>query len=82
MSNKNNKRGDDNNAGLDVVEQFDSYEDYLDSQLTTTDLYYLEDEDIARQLVELGYRGNGDVMKKEVFYDILYQYYYQLSIII
>ncbi len=82
MSNKNNKRGDDNNAGLDVVEQLDSYEDYLDSQLTTTDLYYLEDEDIARQLVELGYRGNGDVMKKEVFYDILYQYYYQLSIII
>lgn len=27
---------------LDIVESFDSYEDYLDSHLTTTDLFYLE----------------------------------------
>ncbi len=31
-----------------------SYEDYLDKQITTTDLYYLEDIELARQLVELG----------------------------
>lgn len=34
--------------------QFDTYEDYLDSQIQKIDLYYLEDEDMARQLVELG----------------------------
>ena len=31
-----------------------SYEDYLDKQITPTDLYYLEDIELARQLVELG----------------------------
>ena len=57
---------DSNSSGLDIVEQFDTYEDYLDSQLTATDLNYLEDEDMARQLVELGYRGLGDTIRREV----------------
>jgi hypothetical protein len=30
------------------------YEDYLDSQITATDMYYLEDIHRARYLVELG----------------------------
>lgn len=30
------------------------YEDYLDEQITPIDMYYLEDVDLARQLVELG----------------------------
>ena len=30
---------------------------YLDSQISPMDIYYLEDQDLARQLVELGYRG-------------------------
>jgi len=30
------------------------YQDFLDQQVTPTDLYYLEDADLARQLVELG----------------------------
>lgn len=54
-------------ANLDVVEQFDTYEDYLDSQLTETDMNYLEDEEMARQLVELGYRGLGDTIRREDF---------------
>jgi hypothetical protein len=36
------------------VTEFDTYEDYLDKQITPTDLYYLEDVELARQLVELG----------------------------
>ena len=32
-----------------------SYEDYLDNQITATDMFYLEDVELARQLVELGY---------------------------
>ena len=31
-----------------------SYEDYLDNQITATDIYYLEDVELARSLVELG----------------------------
>mmetsp|Transcript_597 Transcript_597/g.609 ORF Transcript_597/g.609 Transcript_597/m.609 type:complete len:246 (-) Transcript_597:169-906(-) len=67
--NKGNRNSleDGNQANLDIVEQFDTYEDYLDSQLTETDLGYLEDEEIARQLVELGYRGHGDTIRREDF---------------
>lgn len=54
-------------VGFDIVEQYDTYEDYLDSQLSTTDLDYLEDEEMARQLVELGYRGVGDTIRREDF---------------
>ncbi|XP_055967404.1 cilia- and flagella-associated protein 299 [Sorex fumeus] len=50
-----------------IVTQFSTYEDFLDSQITTVDLYYLEDEGLARQLVELGYRGIGEVIKREDF---------------
>lgn len=55
-------------VGFDIVEQFDTYEDYLDSQLTALDLEYLGDEETARQLVELGYRGVGDTIRREVPY--------------
>ena len=51
---------------MDIVEQYETYEDYLDSQLTPTDLDYLEDEELARQLVELGYRGLGDTLHRDV----------------
>ncbi|CAN0249812.1 unnamed protein product [Ectocarpus sp. 8 AP-2014] len=49
---------------MDTVEQYETYEDYLDSQVTETDMYYLQDEDLARQLVELGYRGSGDTLQR------------------
>ncbi|CAH1793580.1 unnamed protein product [Owenia fusiformis] len=55
-------------AGNDnIVTEFNTYEDFLDSQITSLDLYYLEDEELARQLVELGYRGSGEVLKREEF---------------
>ncbi|XP_046872747.1 cilia- and flagella-associated protein 299 [Hypomesus transpacificus] len=55
-------------AALDnVVTEFHTYEDFLDSQITSMDLYYLEDEELARQLVELGYRGSGEVLRREEF---------------
>ena len=54
-------------GGLDVVEQFDTYEDYLDSQLTNTDMFYLEEEDVARQLVELGYQSELKIYILKVF---------------
>ena len=48
--------------------EFDTYEQYLDSQITQKDLMYLEDEDLARALVELGYRGSGETLSREEFY--------------
>ncbi|XP_019389855.1 PREDICTED: uncharacterized protein C4orf22 homolog [Crocodylus porosus] len=60
--------GDDAEAALDhVVTAFGTYEEYLDSHVTTQDLYYLENEEMARQLVELGFRGSGEVLKREEF---------------
>lgn len=50
-----------------VLDHFATYEDYLDSQVTDRDLHYLEDEDLARRVVELGYRGGGDTLKREEF---------------
>lgn len=47
--------------------EFPTYEDYLDSQVTSRDLYYLGNEELARSLVELGYRGSGETLKREEF---------------
>ena len=44
-----------------------SYEDYLDSQISEVDLYYLDDVQACRQLVELGHRGNGEIVKRAEF---------------
>ncbi|CAL8344283.1 unnamed protein product [Lota lota] len=49
----------------DVLTQFTSYEDFLDSKITASALYYLEDEELARQLVELGQWGS--VLTREEF---------------
>ncbi|CEG46919.1 Protein of unknown function DUF4464 [Plasmopara halstedii] len=46
---------------------FPTYEDYLDSRLSETDRFYLEDEELARQLVELGYRGSGETLRRDDF---------------
>ncbi|GHP06772.1 hypothetical protein PPROV_000551600 [Pycnococcus provasolii] len=55
-------------GGVDTIAQeFNTYEDYLDRQVTSTDLFYLEDVELARQLVELGYRGNGEILRRDEF---------------
>mmetsp|Transcript_26475 Transcript_26475/g.57763 ORF Transcript_26475/g.57763 Transcript_26475/m.57763 type:complete len:239 (+) Transcript_26475:157-873(+) len=51
----------------DPLDEYQSYEDYLDNQITSTDMYYLVDVELARSLVELGIRGNGEVIKREEF---------------
>ena len=58
---------DDSFAVRDKVAAFATYEDYLESQISETDHFYLESEDVARQLVELGYRGSGDTLKRDEF---------------
>ena len=44
------------------LDQFNTYEEYLDEQMTTTDLFYLEEIDLARQLIEVGYHGKSEVL--------------------
>lgn len=45
-----------------------TFEDYLDLFVTEQDLFYLEDADNARQIVELGYKPNAkDFMSREEF---------------
>ncbi|TPX72626.1 hypothetical protein SpCBS45565_g00282 [Spizellomyces sp. 'palustris'] len=56
-----------NGPGDNTIAEFATYEEYLDSQITAIDLYYLEDKELARQLVELGYRGSGEPLKREEF---------------
>merc|ERR1739848_148609 len=61
------KMDDDLTPANDNTAEYATYEDFLDSQISAYDLYYLEDEELARQLVELGYRGSGEVLKREEF---------------
>ncbi|XP_073695743.1 cilia- and flagella-associated protein 299 [Garra rufa] len=49
----------------EVVEKFRTYEDFLDSQIKPVDLFYLEDQELARQLVELGHKGSS--LEREEF---------------
>ena len=38
------------------VDKYGTYEEYLDSLVSEEDHFYLEDEDMARIIAELGYR--------------------------
>eukprot|EP00455_Lapot_gusevi_P021869 TRINITY_DN22843_c0_g1_i1.p1 TRINITY_DN22843_c0_g1~~TRINITY_DN22843_c0_g1_i1.p1 ORF type:complete len:239 (-),score=29.34 TRINITY_DN22843_c0_g1_i1:26-742(-) len=51
----------------DGISEFATYEEYLDAQIKPEDLFYLEDEDLARQLIEYGQRGSGDTLSREDF---------------
>uniref|UniRef100_A0A8C1U8V3 Cilia- and flagella-associated protein 299 n=1 Tax=Cyprinus carpio TaxID=7962 RepID=A0A8C1U8V3_CYPCA len=48
-----------------ILEEFRAYEDFLDSQIKPLDLFYLEDQELARQLVELGHKGSS--LEREEF---------------
>jgi hypothetical protein len=59
---------------LESILQFNSYEEYLDSQITPLDMFYLDDEEVARSLVELGYRGSGETLSRDEFEEKKRQY--------
>eukprot|EP01105_Mastigella_eilhardi_P024753 TRINITY_DN6520_c0_g1_i2.p1 TRINITY_DN6520_c0_g1~~TRINITY_DN6520_c0_g1_i2.p1 ORF type:complete len:298 (+),score=65.38 TRINITY_DN6520_c0_g1_i2:832-1725(+) len=56
-------------SGVDaVVAQYATYEEYLDSHIHPRDMFYLEDVNLCRQLVELGCRGGtNEVLSREEF---------------
>ncbi|XP_067008934.2 cilia- and flagella-associated protein 299-like [Anabrus simplex] len=47
--------------------QFETYEEYLDSLVTPTDLCYLRSTCTARAIAELGYRNSGETLSREQF---------------
>lgn len=50
-----------------IASKFESYEAYLDSFINKTDLEYLENIDVARQLVELGINVKTQILSREEF---------------
>lgn len=51
----------DNNG----LANFKDYEAYLDEQTSDTDLFYLEDKELARKLIEVGLHGKGEVLSRD-----------------
>ncbi|XP_065194166.1 cilia- and flagella-associated protein 299-like [Sycon ciliatum] len=51
----------------DVVGKFPTYDAYLDSRVDKRDLFFLEDEETARRLYELGFPGKGEHISREEF---------------
>ena len=58
---------DDDEADLmdNGLSDFLKYEDYLDSQMTEDELFYLEDVELARALIEQGVHGQGEILNRE-----------------
>lgn len=52
---------------VNAVAHFETYEAYLDSIASWQDMFYLEDQVLARAVVELGYRGTAEFMKRQEF---------------
>ena len=51
----------------EVVDRYDTYEDYLNVFVTEDDMLYLGEEEIARLIVELGYRSSGTLSREKFF---------------
>ena len=51
----------------DSLANFPDYNSYLDAQMTEDDLFYLEDQELARQLIEVGYHGKGEILSRQAF---------------
>ena len=49
------------------LDAYETYEEYLDDQMVPQDLFYLEDRDLARQLIEVGYHGKSEVLTHQQF---------------
>ena len=60
---------DDDDADMldNGLAEFDNYENYQDKQMSDEDLFYLEDTELARQLIEVGYHGKGEILTRDQF---------------
>ena len=51
-----------------ALDNFENFEEYLDEHMSDEDLFYLEDKDLARQLIEVGYHGKSEILTRDQFY--------------
>ena len=51
----------------EVVDLYDTYEEYLNIFITEDDMLYLAEEEVARLIVELGYRSSGTLSREKFF---------------
>jgi hypothetical protein len=61
----------DADSGVGVggdLSPYTTYEEYLDAQVGATDKAYIEDPATRRALVELGYRGAGETLRRDEFH--------------
>ena len=49
------------------LDGFANYDAYLDHHITDRDLFYLEDRELARKLISLGYQSQGEFLQREEF---------------
>mmetsp|Transcript_30493 Transcript_30493/g.27012 ORF Transcript_30493/g.27012 Transcript_30493/m.27012 type:complete len:248 (-) Transcript_30493:33-776(-) len=49
------------------LDKYDNYEAYLDDHIKDLDLFYLEDIELARNLIALGYQSQGEFLHREEF---------------
>ena len=49
------------------LDNFPTYEDYLDAQRTDEDLFYLEDTELVRALYEVGCHGKTELLTRTQF---------------
>lgn len=47
------------------LDNYANYEEYLDDQRTDTDLFYLEDTELVRQLYEVGCHGKTELLTRQ-----------------
>ena len=48
-----------------TLENYADYEEYLDDLMSDEDLFYLEDKELARPLIEVGYHGKGEILPRD-----------------
>ena len=46
------------------LDNYPTFEDYLDAQRTDEDLFYLEDTELVRQLYEVGCHGKTELLTR------------------
>ena len=51
----------------EVVDLYNTYEEYLNIFITEDDMLYLAEEEVARLIVELGYRSSGTLSREKFF---------------
>ena len=64
MYNDNDLEGDYIDTSLD---KYPNYDAYLDDHMTADDLFYLEDIELARHLISLGYQSQNEFLQKDEF---------------